>query len=73
MIRVLKTDSIYRSIPLVTLTTSTASDDIEFCYAEGVNSFIAKPDTFRQWVEMMDILSRYWFETVELPRGGRHD
>ena len=35
----LKADRRLRSIPIVVLTTSTARDDIGFCYRMGVNSY----------------------------------
>ena len=35
-----------------------------------MNSFITKPVTFEGLVEVMRALGRYWFEIVELPRGG---
>ena len=36
-----------------------------------MNSFITKPVTFAGLVEVMQALSRYWFEIVELPRCAR--
>jgi len=63
----LKADARLRSIPIVVLTTSTARDDIGFCYRMGVNSYITKPATFRGLVELVCTLSKYWFELVELP------
>ena len=49
------------------LTTSTARDDIGFCYRMGVNSYITKPATFRGLVDLLSTLCKYWFELVELP------
>ena len=63
----LKADPRLRSIPIVVLTTSTARDDIGFCYRMGVNSYITKPATFRGLVDLLCTLSKYWFEIVELP------
>ena len=40
----------------------------------GVNSYITKPATFRELVDVAgDALGKYWFELVELPsnRNGR--
>ena len=53
--------------PIVVLTTSTAQDDVAFCYRMGANSYITKPATYRQWVDLIGNLSKYWFEMVELP------
>ena len=50
----LKADPRLRSIPIVVLTTSTARDDIGFCYRMGVNSYITKPATFRGLVDLLE-------------------
>ena len=63
----LKSDPQLRRIPIVALTTSTAADDVAFLYDMGVNSYVTKPVTFRDLVDMMRTLSNYWFELVELP------
>jgi CheY-like chemotaxis protein len=67
----IKADPRLRHIPVVVLTTSKAEEDVVRAYDLGVNSFIAKPVTFEGLVEVMNTLSRYWFEIVELPDGAR--
>jgi CheY-like chemotaxis protein len=56
-----------RRIPVVVLTTSRADTDIERIYELGANSFISKPVQFDGLVNLMRVLSQYWFQTVELP------
>jgi len=56
-----------RRIPVVVLTTSRADTDIERIYELGANSFISKPVQFDELVNVMRMLSQYWFKTVELP------
>ena len=63
----LKADPRLRSIPIVVLTTSTARDDIGFCYRMGVNSYVTKPATYRGLVDLLGTICKYWFELVELP------
>ena len=53
--------------PIVVLTTSTARDDIAFCYRMGANSYITKPATFRGLVDLLATICKYWFELAELP------
>ena len=65
----IKSDKILRSIPIIILTTSKAEADILKSYNLGVNSFITKPVTFTELVEVMKTLNKYWFEIVELPSG----
>jgi CheY-like chemotaxis protein len=64
----IKADPVLRVIPIVVLTTSKAEEDILRTYDLGVNSFITKPVTFTALVDIMQILGKYWFEIVELPR-----
>ena len=57
-----------KSIPVVVLTTSKAEEDIFRTYNLGVNSFITKPLTFDQLVNVLKEFARYWFQIVELPQ-----
>ena len=63
----LKADPRFRQIPVVALTTSAASDDVEFSYTAGVNAYITKPATFRGLVAVLAAIAKYWLEVVELP------
>jgi CheY-like chemotaxis protein len=63
----LKADRRLRSIPIVVFTTSTARDDIGYCYRMGVNTYLTKPATFRGLVDLMATVCKYWFELAELP------
>lgn len=56
-----------RNIPIVVLTTSKSEEDILRTYDLGVNSFITKPVTFDNLVEVVKLLGRYWIEIVEIP------
>lgn len=66
-LREIKSDPALRTIPVVVLTTSKADTDIGRIYELGANSFISKPVSFDSLVEVMKVIGRYWFETVELP------
>ena len=66
----IKEDPDLRRIPVVILTTSSQEQDISRSYGLGVNSFITKPSSFGALVETINILERYWFQTVTLP--GEH-
>lgn len=63
----LKSDPNLRDIPVVVFTTSKAEEDIYRSYQLGVNSFITKPVTFENLIQVMQALGKYWFEIVELP------
>jgi CheY-like chemotaxis protein len=50
-------------IPIVILTTSKEEKDVIFCMQAGARSFITKPGTFDEWVEIMRSLARSWLTT----------
>jgi CheY-like chemotaxis protein len=66
-LKVIKSDSDLRPIPVVVLTTSKQEEDIMRSYDLGANSYITKPVTFEGLVEVMKSLGKYWLEIVELP------
>jgi CheY-like chemotaxis protein len=63
----IKNDPELRRIPVVIMTTSKADQDILKSYDLGANSYVTKPVTFDELVEVVRGLGRYWFEIVELP------
>lgn len=63
----IKADPDLRRIPVVIMTTSKAEEDVIRSYDLGANSFVTKPVTFTELVEVMKVLGRYWLEIVELP------
>jgi len=66
-LRLIKQDATLVDIPVVVLTTSSLDEDIIKSYKLGMNPFITKPVTFSGLVEAMNVLGRYWLESVELP------
>lgn len=60
VLKVLKTDPVTKKIPIVVLTSSKEDRDIHECYNLGVNSYIAKPVDFNQFVTTVRELGLYW-------------
>ena len=57
----------FRRIPVVVLTTSKADEDVLRSYDLGVNSFILKPLSFDDFINVIKTFAKYWFEIVHLP------
>ena len=66
-LKYVKTQPRFKMIPTIILTTSSAIEDIKKSYDLGVNSFIIKPSNFSDMVKITNSLSKYWFNTVQLP------
>jgi len=65
----IKADPRLRQIPAMVLTTSKDEKDILCSYDITAAGFITKPVAFASLVDVARKLSKYWFETVELPVG----
>ena len=57
-----------RTVPVVVLTTSDSKSDVVKSYELGANSFITKPVTFEEFVNVVRGLDQYWFDYVVLPK-----
>lgn len=66
-LREAKADARLKTIPIVVMTTSTAEQDISRAYDLGCNSFISKPITLAELVEVTQALGHYWFGIAKLP------
>ena len=62
----LKQSSQLCSTPCIIYSTSQSSRDIADAYQVGANSFIIKPDTFTETVNILQQLCDYWFDIVTL-------
>lgn len=63
----IKADPVLRRIPVVVFTTSNAGEDVGRSYDLGVNSYVRKPVTFDDLVDVMGTIGRYWLDIVHPP------
>lgn len=63
----IKSDSEFRRIPIVVLTTSKAEEDILRSYDLHANAYIAKPVDINQFINVIRIFEDFWLDIVKLP------
>lgn len=68
VLKILKTDSELKKIPVIILTTSENDKDITSAYTNGANSYISKPVNFVEFHKKINDLKMYWVLTNTLPR-----
>ena len=56
-----------RRVPVVMLTSSRQSDDVNRAYDLGANSYLAKPVEFDGLQEMLGTINTYWIDWNEKP------
>ncbi|MCH8568870.1 MAG: response regulator [Balneolales bacterium] len=64
----IKSNSEFKHIPVLMLTTSSRNDDIIKAYTGQSNSYIVKPDDIYGLDNLAKSLKNYWLNTVRLPR-----
>ena len=68
VLREIKNDEYFKSIPVVVLTTSSDSWDIQKCYEWGANCWITKPIGLSEFIKIVSHLHDFWLTVVKLPR-----
>ncbi len=70
VLRQIKTDEQLRLIPVVILTSSRESLDLEECYRLGVNAYVVKPVRFSEFVEAVKQIGIFWVLINQPPPNG---
>jgi CheY-like chemotaxis protein len=68
VLKTIKSDEKAKHIPVIMLTTSTASKDIEEAYRNQASSYISKPSELDSLTQAINTFAGYWGSTVTLPR-----
>jgi CheY-like chemotaxis protein len=67
VLRQLKANPVSQMIPVVTLSTSAALQDIQAAYRLGANSYLVKSIDFDRFVRAAALLATYWTKTNQPP------
>ena len=67
VLRQLKSDLRMHTIPVVILTSSRESKDLETCYQLGVNAYVVKPVNFLDFVKAVKEIGIFWALINETP------
>ncbi len=69
VLHAIKADSRYTAIPVVMLTTSSQTDDIQKALELGANDYIIKPVQFHDFVDKIGSLGHYWIYISDAQSG----
>ena len=62
-----------KRLPVVVLTSSRETADVNRAYDLGANSYLVKPVAFESLLEMVKALNLYWMTLSERPEVGNHE
>lgn len=69
VLRTLKSHPVYKKIPIAILTTSKEDKDLHEAYVNGVNSYIEKPLSFENFMNVAEHIQLYW-GVLNMPESG---
>lgn len=67
VLKIIKSKSHLKQIPVVILTTSQADEDIVAAYKNMANCFVSKPIGLDSFMKVFMELENFWFSVVTLP------
>jgi CheY-like chemotaxis protein len=67
VLRKIKSDAELKTLPVVVLTSSRESSDLDECYRLGVNAYVVKPVKFSEFVDAVKELGMFWALINEPP------
>ena len=67
VLKEVKEDEQLRHIPVVVMTSSKSEQDIVKTYSLHANSYIIKPVSLDQFIQVVESIENFWFTVVVLP------
>ena len=61
-----------RTIPVIILSSSALSEDIQKAYGLHANCYIQKPQNIDDFFHVCSLLEAFWFEVARLPKTNQH-
>lgn len=62
VLRILKTDSKLKVIPVIVLSSSYADKDVKNAYQLYANSYLVKPTVFEEFTQLLKDIGQYWLK-----------
>ena len=67
VLKIIRTDRQFSSIPIIMLTSSREERDLVESYRDGANSYVVKPVDIPQFIDAIKTLGQYWIVINQQP------
>jgi CheY-like chemotaxis protein len=67
VLRTVKTDPEFKTVPIVMLTSSREQGDLLRSYQLGVNAYVVKPVDFAEFSAVVSVMGAFWMKVNEAP------
>jgi len=66
VLKLIRKDHSFDKIPVIMMTSSRDTRDLEGCYENGANSFVVKPVNIRDFIDVVKNVGQYWIVVNEI-------
>ena len=67
VLKVIRENAEFNDVPIIMLTSSRDSHDLQECYNNGANSFVVKPVNINDFMGVVKEVGQYWVVVNEPP------
>lgn len=67
VLKIIKNDPVFKTIPVVIVTSSREESDLVQSYELGVNAYVVKPVDFKHFMDAIKQLGAFWAILNEIP------
>ena len=67
VLKIIRADAAFNKLPIIMLTSSSDSRDLQTCYDNGANSYVVKPINVKDFVGVVQEIGQYWVVVNERP------
>ena len=64
VLKYIKTNSNFKHIPVIMLTTSSSEKDINECYSNYANCYITKPNDVVDFFKIIESVNNFWLSNI---------
>jgi CheY-like chemotaxis protein len=66
VLKLIRNDHSFDKIPVVMMTSSRDTHDLDECYEHGANSFVVKPVNIGDFIKVVKNIGQYWIVVNEI-------
>jgi len=66
VLKLIRNDHSFEKIPVIMMTSSRDTHDLEECYKHGANSFVVKPVNIIDFIKVVKEVGQYWIVINEI-------
>ncbi|MBU0762148.1 MAG: response regulator [Candidatus Altiarchaeota archaeon] len=70
-LQILRSNEMFKSIPVIVLSSSDRQNDVNRAYEVGANNYIVKPVDVHDFKRVISAVEDYWFVTSKIPKAKR--